>query len=367
MDEICAHMIPVQKPWGYWTKSKCKIEALKFKSRYDFFLKSPAYQAALKKGFLDRICTHMIPDTYPRNYWTFERCKKEARKYKSRKEFFINSSSAYGSATKNDWLDICCSHMKRIGNRHHKLIYAYEFPDKAVYIGLTFDIENRQKHRDNSITDAVSQYIRKTKQTPQRKILTELLPVNEAIVREGKFMKLYAKKGWKILNKAKVGAIGGNVIKWTQEACQAEARKYNSKSEFYKCSASAYGKALEKGWLDEMCAHMISLKKPNNYWTKERCKQEALKYNTRVEFGLMSGSAYNKALKMKWLDDICTHIVLLRKPNNYWTYELCRAEALKFKSRFEFSKNNRNAYQASRAHGWLDKVCKHMKWKYKKL
>jgi hypothetical protein len=365
MDEICAHMVPVQKPWGYWTKSKCKIEALKFSSRYDFFLKSPAYQAALKKGFLDRICTHMIPERLPQNYWaSFERCMKEARKYNSRKMFSNNSPSAYGSAIKNNWLDRCCSHMKRIGNRHNKLIYAYEFPDKSVYIGLTFDIDNRQKHRDKDITDTVTQYQIKSKLTPKIKLLTDLLPVEKAIKEEKKYLNEYKNKGWKILNKTSTGAIGGNVIKWTKEACQAEAKKYNSRSEFYKNSASAYGKALERKWLNEICAHMTCLTKPNNYWTKERCKQEALKYKKRTEFESGSGSAYNKALKKKWIDDICTHMLIIRK--NYWTLELCQIEALKYTYRTEFSKNNRNAYQAARAHGWLDKVCKHMKWKYKK-
>ena len=32
-------------------------------------------------------------------------------------------------------------------------------------------------------------------------------------------------------------------------------------------------------------------KRPNRYWTKEACKLEALKYNTRIDFQKGSGSA----------------------------------------------------------------------------
>jgi len=43
-------------------------------------------------------------------------------------------------------------------------------------------------------------------------------------------------------------------------------------------------------------------------WTFELCKEEALKYNTRYEFQQKNGSAYKSALKNDWLDIICQHI-----------------------------------------------------------
>ena len=44
--------------------------------------------------------------------------------------------------------------------------------------------------------------------------------------------------------------------------------------------------------------------KKNNIWTKENCHFEAIKYKTRNEFQLYSGSAYISALRNKWLDDM---------------------------------------------------------------
>ena len=57
---------------------------------------------------------------------------------------------------------------------------------------------------------------------------------------------------------------------------------------------------LNNGWLDELCPHMKT-KKPNGYWTKERCAEEALKYETKSEFQKNSGGAYRAALKHNWL------------------------------------------------------------------
>lgn len=43
-----------------------------------------------------------------------------------------------------------------------------------------------------------------------------------------------------------------------------------------------------------------------------------------------------------------------------WTKEKCHYEALKYNTRIDFMKNNKNAYGASQKHGWLDDVCSHM-------
>ena len=63
-------------------------------------------------------------------------------------------------------------------------------------------------------------------------------------------------------------------------------------------------------------------------WTKELCQEEALKYETRIEFSKKSCRAYNVACKNKWLSDICIHmkkignrlfrcIYVYEFPNNY--------------------------------------------------
>ena len=414
LEEICFHMKLLQLPNGYWTKEKCKEEALKYKTRSEFDKKNAtAYNKASKYGWLNEICPHMVQIQHPANYWTKEICRKEAQKYKTRGEFQDNSGSAYSKASKNRWLnEICshmisvkkandywtkkrcheealkyktrgefqkksgsannkakqhgwhdeiCSHMVRVGNRSSKLIYAYEFSDNTVYIGLTYNINDRQKHRDQDEGDAVTKHKTKTGLKPIRKLLTDYIPVEEAIKEENAYIKKYLDNGWIILNKSKAGSIGGNVVKWTKEELQKEALKYISRVEFQKKKPGAYSSGRTKGWIKEICSHMPLLQIPNGSLTKEVCRKVALKYKTRTEFARDSAGAYDKAWKNDWLDDICSHMTSVQKPYNYWTKERCHEEAIKYKTRSEFQKNSVTAYDKVLLNDWFNEMCSHMR------
>jgi len=43
--------------------------------------------------------------------------------------------------------------------------------------------------------------------------------------------------------------------------------------------------------------------KPRNYWNYETCKEESLKYKTRKEFQKNKSGAHNISWKNKWLDE----------------------------------------------------------------
>jgi len=95
--------------------------------------------------------------------------------------------------------------------------------------------------------------------------------------------------------------------------------------------------------------------KPRGFWTKENCQKESLKYKTRLEFQKGSKNAYQSSLRNGWLDDICGHMEILRKPNGHWDIkENCNKESLKYKTRTEFRKGTSRAYGSSRKNGWLD-------------
>jgi len=98
--------------------------------------------------------------------------------------------------------------------------------------------------------------------------------------------------------------------------------------------------------------------KPKNYWKKDTCQKEALKYKTRTEFQKKSVSAYISSRKKGWLDEVCSQMTQIIKPDGYWTKEKCQKEALKYKNRTEYSKNP--SYQQSINKGWLDEICSHM-------
>jgi len=58
------------------------------------------------------------------------------------------------------------------------------------------------------------------------------------------------------------------------------------------------------------------MRKPKNYWTKEICQEEALKYNTKKEYSKKSSGSYKKAYAEFWLNDICSHMIEIRKEKN---------------------------------------------------
>ena len=282
------------------------------------------------------------------NYWTKELCKEEALKYKTRMEFKKYSNGAYTATNiRYKCLDEFCSHMECIGNKYKRCIYVYEFSDNHAYIGLTSNINKRNNRHLKRGT--VYDYIQKN---PIYKFiqLTKYIDVNEAINLEHDYVLKYIKNDWIILNKAKTGSLGGYTKKWTKEKCQEEALKYKNRNEFcVKCSG-AYRSSLLNKWLDEICSHMI---KKNN-WTKENCKTEALKYSTRFEFSKKSKSAYTSALNNGWLDEICKHMGDKKIVRDYWTKDTCKEEALKYKGRGDFSIKSAYSYKVSRINNWLD-------------
>lgn len=295
------------KKWDYVS---CKNEALKYTSKSDFFINSgSAYNYSKRNGLFDEITTHMINKKKPKNYWTFDRCKEEAIKYTTKIDFRNKSNVAYQTAKNKKFLDVICVHMIPLGNYNKKFIYSYEFPNNYVYVGLTYNTIKRNMEHMTDVNSPVYKHMINTNQQPIKKQLN-LEPVNaiDAKQLENYWINQYRSEGWNILNKMKGGALGGNKIYWTFDRCKEEALKYNTRYEFQKKSGSAYNVALKNKWLVIICSHMIKTQKPTGYWTFDRCKKEASKYSTRYEFQKKSISAYSAASKKKWLNLICQHM-----------------------------------------------------------
>jgi len=85
-------------------------------------------------------------------------------------------------------------------------------------------------------------------------------------------------------------------------------------------------------------------------WTFDKCKEEALKYNTRVAFQKSSSSAYQISHANGWLGEICTHMRYLHFP---WTKETVLEEMRKYKTISHFQKSSSGAYKAAVRFGIL--------------
>ncbi len=115
LGEVCIHMpqnasIGKLPPNFKWTEALLIAEALKYKTKKEFRLKSSgAYKRARQIDILNKICSHMENNLH---LWTNEELAKEALKYRTRGEFQYNSRKAYNVAWLRDLLDEFCSHME---------------------------------------------------------------------------------------------------------------------------------------------------------------------------------------------------------------------------------------------------------------
>ena len=303
-----------KKVKGYWTFDKVKEEALKYLNRNDFNkLSKSAYLSAYRNNWLDEVCSHM-----KKNDYTFNRVKEEALKFSTRSDFRNKSNNYYNSAHRNGWLDDVCSHMTLQGSLYKRYVYKASFDDNSVYIGLTFNFNKRKLEHLSVNNSTVYKHMIKTGLDPKFELVTnELLSREEAVKLECNLIDEYKKLGFNVLNSIKGGGLGGSNTIWTIDKVRDEALKYDSRNDFRLKSSSAYVSAHRNGWLNDVCSHMNNKRKPNGYWTIDKVRDEALKYETRKEFEKGSLSAYQIAYRNKWVDDVCSHMRKLRNVRSF--------------------------------------------------
>jgi hypothetical protein len=93
-------------------------------------------------------------------------------------------------------------------------------------------------------------------------------------------------------------------------------------------------------------------------WNTENLKVEALKYTLRSLFKRENSSAYKMAKKLGVLEEICSHMDVVRKR---WTDQEILEAAKPFSTRKQFQNGNRKAYELAHRRELLDEACVHMK------
>ena len=361
---ICAN-IENGKRKRKWTYETCRNEARKYKTKVEFH---QGCSGAFKYAYDNDIIKDFIwfeELKKPNGYWNRERCEEEARKYKTKGEFLKGCSAAHHAAVENGWLnDYDWLIDKRINIIKDKIdcVYVYIFEDtKTAYVGRT--LIRRQKKRDkehifNLEADNVARYAKKHHvPVPPMTILETNLTLEEGLDREDYWRRWYEQQGYTMLNRLATGigrgSLGGiSHGKWNCKSCYEEARKYNSASEFGKANGSAYDSARRNGWIKDYTWFDVLWEAK---WDKLACFNEAKKYKTRNEFHKGCGGAYNKAYRMGWLDDYDWMPSRKQKPNGYWdNYDHCYEEAKKYHSRSEFGRHAVRAYELALANGWID-------------
>lgn len=248
--------------------------------------------------------------------------------------------------------------MEKQGSPLKRAVYVFEFADNYAYVGLTSNLDRREKEHLTNHSSAVFRHIQESKCSYMFKCLTDYLSKEEAAEIEIDTIIEYAKNGWCILNKKSGGDLGSKIRKYTKQYCKEITSQYNDKRIFQNLNPYFYRYISKRGWLDELCSHMVNQKKKNGYWTKAKCKEAADKFSKRIDFQKGNPAAHSAAFKNGWLDEFCSHMSYNEFEPTKWTKQICAELAKQYKTRGKFKANNSSAYKIALKHKWLDEIFK---------
>jgi len=239
-----------------FTFEECCEIAKKYSSRVNFRYKERAcYYFSKEMGWYEKITEHFnrpIP-----KHRTFDEIKEIAKQYETRMEFKNKDTANYCFAVSHGWLDSICSHMRIVGDKYKRCVYAYEFSDGFCYIGITYDINARHnQHLSGKNFSKVYEHGEKYNvEIPSPKQLTDYIDKDKAAKLEGEYLEKYKNEGWKIINIAKTGGLGGKKHRYdkeeiTKDFCKKMAEKYDTPTQFSKKHQTLIKIIKNNNWKD---------------------------------------------------------------------------------------------------------------------
>ena len=135
-----------------------------------------------------------------------------------------------------------------------------------------------------------------------------------------------------------------------------ESKQFKSRTEFKKKSESAYNSAIKNKWINNMpWLDSNNNKHPKGYWkNKENMMEEARKYSTKEEFQKGNLTAFLAAYRYGFIDEFDWLVKQKQHKKNYWTYKNIEKEAIKYETKTEFFQKNQTAYRAALKLGIID-------------
>ena len=317
---------------GYWQiKENVLCDALKYKTPTEWTKNNAtAYAAARKYGWFEEATAHMTFLFKPNGYWNAETIFEESKKYKTPQEWKKGSSTSYSMSFKIEGLyDKCIEEMGYV---------------KAKPVGYwnaetIFEESKKYNHPKEWKKGSSSSY-------------------SMSFKIEGLYAKCLIEMGFESPRKKGHWDIKENVL--------AEALKYKTKSEWgtgKNSHGTSYNSAKKNGWFEEATAHMIEVTTPAGYWTEERLLESAKNYDCYTDWIKNEDKAYKAACKKGLIEKCTSHMKFLFVRNGHWnSKENVLTEALKYKTRGEFSKNSSGAYYSAIKNGWYDECTAHMEY-----
>ena len=343
---------------NHWSVEKISRIARRFKTRSDFHrLESAAYNQARRLKILDEVCSHIKRTSALPGYWTKEKVLEESKKFESRTAFIRGAPGAYRAAVRLEILSEAYAHMRRVGSKYQRAIYAFEFPDRSVYVGLTYDYDRRYAEHLSKTKILISKIAKMDHKFVR---FDKWYSNDEAALKEAIKIEEYRLAGWTILNTAKPGGLGKDKV-WTAGLVRSRAKKFKSLYDFRTKDRKAYSAAFRLGILSQISKHLEPRIKRVGFWKPGTIRAEALRYRTRTQFRKGCHSAYEAARRLGILDRVCRHMAHVQVPSGYWTEERIKKIARRYKNYAKFLRSEPAAVSAARKRGILERVSKDLK------
>ena len=309
------------------------------------------------KDFFERITKHFVKKV--REPYTFDEIKKIASKYEHIGEFQKGDSSAYTVARNRGWIGDVTKHMTPL-----LIHWTYEMV-KELAKNFETKKDFREKYdnaynwmlknlTEDQFKDVFS-HIKNIGNLHKRLIYVFEFPDNSVYV--GLTFNPEKRKGqhYKALNSAVRKYIELSGL----EPIFKEVTDYMSQEDAVKAEELVEKRYKDEGWKILNVSKTGALGSVIVKWNLDTVKDEALKYKTRTEFSKKSPSAYGAAKKNGWYDEVTNH--MSKSKTQKRNFDDIKNVALKYKSPEEFREKDYGAYQAARKNGWYQEVTKHMK------
>lgn len=280
IDELCGHM---KRNWrGEWSSEELEDIVSRYNSLREFRKnENAAYQAIRKRGLLKELCGRMERRI---DRYTDEELAEIAGRYKDINTFAKEQNSVYVLVKRRGLFDEICGRMERKGNLFKRKIYVFTFSDGCAYVGLAKDPKDRyDEHTKYDYRLPVYQHIRESGITPNFDILTDFLDKDTAAKVEDEYINKYAADGWKMLNTAKGGALGGVSQFYTDKFIREDVDKYEYLEDFKIESPNTYIYLKRHNLFDKYCSHLKRRVKTPIQWTLELAIEKAKECKTPSE------------------------------------------------------------------------------------
>ena len=392
LDEACTHM---QVLWtAKWNKDAVLADALKYQARGEWENNSSGAVASAKRnGWYEEATTHM-PMLIER--WTKESVIADAQKYQTRSEWFANSKS-YHIARNNGWVQEATAHMFNTLSFGELVIYTFllehdiafthqkTFEDLRDINKLPYDFYlneynllveyNGVQHERGWQGDAEdAENIKRRDKIKRDYALANNLnylmidnanrdDIVSELVRALLLIKPSVQLVRRLLTKEETKLLR-NIGVYTKEDVLASSALYATIRDWRKNEDGAYNKALKMGWIEDATSHMTRLINRSGHWTKERVIASAKPFSTQTAWKKEHGGAWSKAVSMGWTQEACAHMEFNDeskvKPQGYWTKERVIASAKPHPTQAEWRANEPSAVGVAKKKGWFDEATGHM-------